>query len=117
MFCGLAKEERTRFKKKEKEKKKPIAAKSGLFGTKWYLKTYNRLKYFLSYLSRFLNETAFYAKLSGRFLGPKTKARSLIASKFGTNMQISNLKLLSKFHEARPNRSRVICKSLKLRTR
>ena len=30
-------------------------------------------------------------------------------------MQINNLKLLSKFHVARSNRSRVISKSLKLR--
>ena len=31
-------------------------------------------------------------------------------------MQINNLKLLPKFHVLRPNRSRVIDKSLKLRT-
>ena len=39
-----------------------------------------------------------------------------IASKFGTNMQLPNLKLLSKFHVAISNRSRVISKSLKFRT-
>ena len=54
--------------------------------------------------------------LSGRFSGPKTKVTRTIASKFGTNMQLINLKLLSKVHAARPNRSRVVSKSLKLRT-
>ena len=57
---------------------------------------------FFAVLRPFLNETTFYAKPSTRF-----------ASKFGTNMQLSNLKLLSKFYEARPKRSRVISKSLK----
>ena len=55
MLCGLA-EERTRFRKKKKRKKKInlIAAKSGLVGMKKYFKTYNRVKYFLPYLgSRF----------------------------------------------------------------
>ena len=64
----------------------------------------------------FLNETAFYAKLLGRFSGRKTKVTRSIASKFGTNIQLINLKLLSKFHDARPNRSRAISKSVKLRT-
>ena len=52
MFCGL--EERTRFRKKKKDKKKEnhIAAKSGLVGMKEYRKTYNRVKYFLLYLDR-----------------------------------------------------------------
>ena len=56
MVCGSGKEERTRFRKKQagkKNKKKLIAAKSGLIGMKEYLKTYNREKYFLPYLSRF----------------------------------------------------------------
>ena len=53
MCCGLG-EERTKFRKKKKEKKKNlIAAKSGLVGMKGYLETYNRMKYFLPYLSRF----------------------------------------------------------------
>ena len=52
MFCGLGEEERTKFRKKEKEKKL-IAAKSGLVGMKGYLETYNPMKYFLPYLSRF----------------------------------------------------------------
>ena len=66
MFCGLGELERTRFRKKKKEKKGKkrkkkgkkeeknlIAAESGLVGMKGYLKTYNHEKYFLPYLSRF----------------------------------------------------------------
>ena len=57
MFCGLG-EERTKFRKKKKGKKKekvkkPVAAKRGLVGMKRYRKTYNHVKYFLRYLSRF----------------------------------------------------------------
>ena len=48
-------------------------------------------------LKPFLNETAFYAKFSGRFSGSKTKVTWPIASKFGENMQLINLKPLSKF--------------------
>ena len=69
MFCGLGEEKRTKIRKKKKEKKGKkgkkrnkkekkgmnlIAAKSGLVGIKGYLKTYNHMKYFLPYLSRFL---------------------------------------------------------------
>ena len=82
-----------------------IAAKSGLVGMKEYLKTYKYMKYFLPYLKPFLTEAAFYAKLVGRFSGSKTKVNRSIASKFGANMQLINLKLLSKFLVARPNRS------------
>ena len=57
MFCGLGEEERTKIRKKKKEKKEKklnlIAVKSGLFGMKGDLKTYNHMKYFLPYLSRF----------------------------------------------------------------
>ena len=57
MFCGLGEEERTKFTKKKKEikgkKENLIATKSGLVGIKGYLKTYNLMKYFLPYLSRF----------------------------------------------------------------
>ena len=54
MFCRLG-EERTKFRKKKKEKKKMnlIATKSELVGMKGYLETYNLMKYFLPYLSRF----------------------------------------------------------------
>ena len=55
MCCGLGEEERTKFRKKKKEKKEInlIAAKSGLVGMKGYFETYNPMKYFLPYLSRF----------------------------------------------------------------
>ena len=55
MCSGLGEEERTKIKKKKKEKKEInlIAAKSGLVGMKGYLETYNQMKYFLPYLSRF----------------------------------------------------------------
>ena len=49
---------------------------------------YNRVKYFFPYL----NETTFYAKLSGPFSGSKTKVTLFIASKFGANMRLINLK-------------------------
>ena len=55
MFCGLGEEERTKIRKKKGKKKEInlIAAKSGLVGMKGYLETYNHIKYFLPYLSRF----------------------------------------------------------------
>ena len=55
MFCGLGEEERKKIRKKKRKKKEMtlIAAKSGLVGMKGYLKTYNHMKYFLPYLSRF----------------------------------------------------------------
>ena len=62
MCCGLGEEERTKIRKKKKEKKGKkrkkkeinlIVAKSGLVGMKGYLETYNPMKYFLPYLSRF----------------------------------------------------------------
>ena len=77
---------------------------------KGYLTTYG--KRFLPHIKPFLNETAFYAKLSGRCLGPKTKVGLLIDLKFRANMQLNNLKLLSKFHIAKPIRSPDISKSL-----
>ena len=68
MCRGLGEEERTKIRKKKKEKKEKkektrkkkekkeinlIAAKRGLVGMKGYLETYNPMKYFLPYLSRF----------------------------------------------------------------
>ena len=55
MCCGSGEEERTQFRKKKRKKKEInlIAAKSGLVGMKGYLETYNHMKYFLPYLSRF----------------------------------------------------------------
>ena len=60
MFRGLG-EERTRFRKKKwkKEEKKLIAAQSGLVGMKGNFKTYNHVKHFLPYLSRFLMRLLF----------------------------------------------------------
>ena len=40
-------------KKRKKKEINLIAAKSGLVGMKGYLETYNPMKYFLPYLSRF----------------------------------------------------------------
>ena len=52
MFCGLGEEERTKIRKKRKKKEiNLIAAKSGLVGMKGYIKTYNRVKYFLPFLT------------------------------------------------------------------
>ena len=82
-----------------------IAAKSGLVGMKGSLKTYHHMKYFLPYLSRFWMRRLFTPNLRGGFLGSKTEVTWPIASKFGLNMQLINLKLLPKFHGARPNRS------------
>ena len=78
MFCGLGEEERTKIRKKRKKKEKKkemnlIVAKSGLVEMKGYLKTYNPVKYFFAVLKPFLTETAFYAKLLGRFSGSKTE--------------------------------------------
>ena len=62
MCCGLGEEERTKIRKKKKEKKgkkkekkrnKPHRSQSGLVRMKGYLETYNPMKYFLPYLSRF----------------------------------------------------------------
>ena len=59
MCCGLGGEERTKLRKKKKGKKRKekeinlILAKRGLVGMKGYVKTYNHVKYFLPFLSRF----------------------------------------------------------------
>ena len=110
LFCDLRKEEHRRFwkKKKEKQKKKKNSSRQKVHWVgrmKRYFKTYGHVEYFLPNLELFLNETAFYAKLAGQFSGPQIKVRQSIASKFGTNMQLFNLKMLSKFYGARSNRS------------
>ena len=51
MCCGLGEEEHT--KKRKKKEINLIDAKSGLVGMKGYFETYNPMKYFLPYLSRF----------------------------------------------------------------
>ena len=61
MFCRLGEEKRTRFRKK-KEKEKTLSR------PKWDERVCkDHVKYVLPYLKPFLNKTAFYAKLSGRF--------------------------------------------------
>ena len=55
MFCGLE-EERTRFRKKQKGKKKRKIPHRGQNWVGWderVSKTHKRMKYFLPYLSRF----------------------------------------------------------------
>ena len=80
MFCGLGEEERTKFRKKKKEKKEInlIAVKSGLVGIKEYVKTYNHMKYFLPYLSRFCLRPLFTPNLRGGFRVLKPKSRDLL---------------------------------------
>ena len=123
MFCGLGEEERTKIRKKKKRKKKKKKRNKPHRGLKWVgwdervswdIQPY---EIFFAVLKPFLTETAFYAKLAGRFSGSKIEVTWSIAPKFGTNIQLINLKLLSKFHVARPNRSQVISKSLKFHTR
>ena len=131
MFCGLVEEERTKIRKKKKEKKEKKEEKGRKRkkrnkphrGQKW-VDWDERVSWgkqpheiFFAVLKPFLTETAFYAKLAGRFSGSKTEVTKPIVSKFGTNIQLIYLKLLAKFHVARLNRSWAISKSLKFRTR
>ena len=87
MFGGLGEEERTKISKKKKEKKEKKrkkkemnlnAAKSGLVGMKGYLETYNPMKYFLPYLSRFRLRPLFTPNLRGGFRVLKPKSRDLL---------------------------------------
>ena len=74
MFCDLGEEEHTKIRKKKRKKKEKnlIAAKSWLVGMKGYqdIQPYD---IFFAVLKTFLAETAFYAKLAGRFSDFKTK--------------------------------------------
>ena len=54
------------------------AAKSGLVGMKGYLETYNPMKYFLPYLSRFRLRPLFTPNLRGGFRVLKPKSRDLL---------------------------------------
>ena len=82
MFCGLGEEERTKFRKKKGKKGKKeislIPAKRGLVGVKGYLETYNHMKYFLPYLSRFWLRPLFTPNLRGGFRVLKPKSRDLL---------------------------------------
>ena len=70
----------------------------------------------LSYFSRFRMRSVL-SQTFGRFLDPKTEFKLSIAAKFDANKHFINFELLSKFHVARPNRSQVISKRMKLHTR
>ena len=102
-------------KKKEKKRKNLIAAKSGLIGIKGNLKKYNRVKCFMPYTQAVFKWNCFLRQTFGAVFGYKIKVTRLITAKCGTNMQMNNLKLQSKFIVAWPNHSRVISKSLKIR--
>ena len=120
MLGGLGEEERTKFRKKKKEKKKRKKPHCGQKWGDWDESVSGDIwpyEIFFAVLEPILTETAFYEKFAGRFSGSKTEVTRPIASKFDANIQLINLKLLSKFHEARLNRSRVISKSLKFSTR
>ena len=80
MFCGLGEEERTKIRKKKRKKKgiNLIAAKSGLVGMKGYLETYNPMKYFLPYLSRFSLRPLFTPNFWGGFRVLKPKSQNLL---------------------------------------
>ena len=81
MFCGLG-EERTKIRKKKKEKKgkkkgkkrnKPHRGQKWVGWDErvsWDIQPY---EIFFVVLKPFLTETAFYAKLAGRFSGYKTE--------------------------------------------
>ena len=74
MFCGLG-EERTKIRKKKTKKKKKKTSsrpKVGWLGWKGILR-HTTVWNIFAVLKPFLNETAFYAELAGRFSGSKTK--------------------------------------------
>ena len=118
-FRGLGEEERTRFRKTkiQKKEKKLISAKSGTVKMKRYLKTYNHVKYFLPYFSGFWMRPFFTPNLRGGSRVLKSKSRDVLPRYLLETYNLLILKLLSKFHIARSNRSRVISKNLKLRSR
>ena len=53
MLCGLGEEECTKFRKQKMKKEKKLYATKSEVGMKGYLMSYNYVKYFLPYLSRF----------------------------------------------------------------
>ena len=57
----------------KKKRNKPHRGHKWVGWDKRVFKTYNLVKFFLAYLKPFLDETAFYAEVSKRFSGPKTK--------------------------------------------
>ena len=76
MFCGLGEEERTKIRKKKKRKKKRHEPHRGQKWVGWdetVSKDIQPCEIFFALLKPFLSETTFYAKLVGRFSGPKIK--------------------------------------------
>ena len=75
MFCGLGEEERSQTRKKKNEKRKKPHRSQKWFG--WderVLEDIQPYEIFFAVLNKsFLTEAALYAKLAGRFSGPKTK--------------------------------------------
>ena len=72
MCCGLG-EERTKIRKKRKKRKKPHHGQTWVGWDERISLDIQPYKIFFAVLKPFLTETAFYAKLAGRFSGPKTK--------------------------------------------
>ena len=106
MFWGLGEEERTKIRKKKKEKKRKKKEKKRNKphrGQKWVgwdegvSQDIQPYEIFFAVLKPVSTETTFYAKFVGLFSGSKTKIARPIASKFGTNIQLINLKLLPNF--------------------
>ena len=72
MFCGL--KERTKIRKKKKEKRnEPHRGQMWVGWDERVSQDIQPYEIFFAVLQPFLTETAFYAKLAGRFSGPKTK--------------------------------------------
>ena len=76
--CVVVQEKKSVRKKGQKKEINLIAAKSGLVGMKGYLETYNHMKYFLLYLSRFWLRPLFTSNLRGGFRVLKPKSRDLL---------------------------------------
>ena len=75
MLRGLGEEERTKLRKKEKEKKrnKPQCGQTWVSWDERVSQDIPPYEIFFAVLQPFLTEMAFYAKLVGRFSGSKTK--------------------------------------------
>ena len=83
MVCGLGEEERTKIRKKKRKKKgikkgkkkekQPHRGQTWVGWDERVTKDIQPYEIFFAVLKPFLTETAFYAKLAGRFLDSKTK--------------------------------------------
>ena len=72
MFCGLEEEERTKIRKKKKEKRnKPHRGQKWVGWDERVSRDIQPYEIFFAVLKPFLTETAFYAELAWRFLGSK----------------------------------------------